>query len=230
MLHETFNGEACKAGMGEVVFAVFEPGSNLTKRIQHVALLNTEDFASLNNFSDRVDVLEFITHPSDGCWQESNYGYQVDLVGKMVKNGTHLPAFFRYRIINIAQTLLRRFKNLINPCGPPVDCVYDLEKYKHVRPNPNDPANAIEISFTCCGFIEYCYEKAQQDIVKDGDSGEYLPLVIWNKGGKWSGKRIRVLFPGYQIKAFKFNKYPLDFDDMKRQGLKPEDYQNFPFK
>ena len=212
MIYEIYDGQRVEAAFGDVVFSVFKPNTTTQSYYQHASLIYMES-VSVNSLNDDIEVIGFIRTPVTQTWPNSQY--EAHLIGKMYISDQLLPLDARKEIIDTAEKINRRVTNTIDNINDTVDCDWNLRNYKTVESN--------FFRFTCSGFVEYCYEEAGYDIVNDGEDGKLLPEVDHPD----EDEQVHRLFPGYQIKAFKYDKYPLDFDDLRRQNIDPKDYQYY---
>ena len=230
MIYEVYNfkNDPCELKQADAVFAVFEP--NTTKRLdfQHVAIYYNKKAVSISirSVNDTISVLEFIKRPQQGIWPNLKEGYQVQVVGQMIIDGADLRLRIKNRIIEVGKQIEIWAELLLKDNRK--NCGWSPTRYKYIKHNPNDPEIVEEIRFTCSGFVEHCYEEAGVDIVLDNPVGERSPLPLVPHPDRPEGL-IHRLFPGYQIKAFKDDKYPLNFDEMRKAGKNPEDFQYYPF-
>lgn len=222
MLWKIHLGESCSVDLGDAVFSVLgRDGRRPTN--QHVALCYEPDPVPVRNTRASLKVLEYEDFPQVKTWPTGKY--RVQLVGQMVLRDEPLRPSARIQIVEVAWRIVRRKNTLIDELGYPSEsCQWLRSPYKYVVPNRNDPDTALEMHFTCATFVEYCYERAGYDIVKDGHDGKSLPEVDWD------GESLPRLFPGYLIKAFDDDTYPLDLEELARSGYHYERFQYYPFE
>jgi len=85
------------------------------------------------------------------------------------------------------------------------------------------------------GFVEYCYEQALEDIIKDHPCFQRhnkrecqissVPFYFDSR----KKELIHRLWSGYLIRAFQEDTYPLDFDELLRAGEDPANFEKYPF-
>lgn len=226
MIYEIHLGAACEtADLGDVVFWVLD-ASGKAPRYQHAGLCYRIGPFPIRSVSERVKVLEAEGFTQAAEWPNESYCVQV--VGQMRIRGTQdrqLSIGERVRIVRVGEKIVWRRRHIVDVLKRPArDCQWAKKPYKYIAPDPSSPESAIEMHFTCATFVEFCYERAGFDIIKDGDHGEYLPVV------DWGGEPLPRLFPGYLIKAFKDDRYPLDLQDLNRRGEDPRLFRVYPFE
>jgi len=235
MTAEVYRAEICDCHPGDVVFAVFEPNTGYTQPLhfQHAAIFFSDRPVLVHDPKQPIQVLEVTDHPDTGDWPKERY--EVQIIGQKRSSGAPIPSAVRTKITLTGRGIVRRAKNMPDKIGDRKQCGWELRRYKHVAPNPNDPEVAEELFFTCAGFVEYCYEQALEDIIKDHPCFQRhnkrecqissVPFYFDSR----KKELIHRLWSGYLIRAFQEDTYPLDFDELLRAGEDPANFEKYPF-
>lgn len=221
---------------GDVVFSVFSPDTTAQKAYQHAAIYIEEE-TNISGTSDQISVVEAVDEePYVREYEWPTEQYQVQLVGR--KESIDRNNKVRSKIVNTARMLAKRAGELINMQVGKRNLNYSFTQYKNIKLNPNIVSKTDVLLVTCAGLVEYCYEDAQQDLVKDGklcsqihnsraDCIEnFLPLVEHPNPRK-KDVLVHRLFPGYLAEAFSDESYPLDFTKKQADGKNWQDFQYY---
>lgn len=221
-IYEVFRGQPGYAEAGDVLFWILDGDSRIPE-FQHVALFADDGPIEIRDPRSRVSVLEVHSRPEASEWPNPKTKYCCQIIGKMETVETPLDRTARLRIMDAAFALVARTRVLVSQ-GRKRYCRWTLKPYKHVGPQTDDLTQVNEIYFTCTTFVEFCYEAAGCDIVNDGPSGEGLPDSVVEPG-----EAIKVLFPGYTIRALKGTEHPLDFRHLRERGEDVDALRVYPF-
>jgi hypothetical protein len=217
---DIYAGQACEdVDLGDVFFWIVRRDGKKPE-FQHAAICHQEGPFKIGSSDEPAAVLEVVTLPDKAEWPNRRYSVQV--VGQMQPNGRVLSKTIRRKVVDVGWRIILSKQNIINVLGEKDGhsrCEWAAKPYKCVLPDPLRPESATEMHFTCATFVEYCYEQAGVDIVLDGPDGAFLPRV------SWEGESLPRLFPGYLIKAFQDDKYPLDI----RLFGDPLRFAHYPF-
>jgi hypothetical protein len=225
MLSRVYRGQICHCSPDDVVFAVFQSNTHYKEplRTEHAAIFNARKSILINQPSRQISVLEVRDPPDEGIGPKGDY--EAHLACEKRNHGSPITAEARTKIILEARSIVRRGKELCSNYETRECCGWELRRYKYVAPNPNDPDIAEELYFSCAGFVEYCYERANEDIVKDPpcfkdhETNECHVSSVSLYRDRHLKQLIHRLYPGYLIRAFDDDVYPFDFCAVRGDGM-----------